>query len=147
MAVDRLDPFLIAAKQSGFAFYLTKGSGSVLHIGGTDPRYTDKDIEYHPILGLADGGLRLSYWAIGNGKIKVGDKIVASGISTIIDSGTDMIFGPTSIVSNIYAAIPFGDATSHVFPCRLPAQQFPKISFSWGDGKEWTIDRERWAMQ
>ena len=151
MAVDRLDPFLIAAKQSGFAFYLTKGSGSVLHIGGTDPRYTDKDIEYHPILEHEYDGQTPSYWMIGDGKIRVNGKIVVSGISTIIDSGTDMISGPMGSVTTIYTNIRHREFSMQdplqqyfVLPCNSKFDEIPEITFSWGaEGKEWPIDRER----
>ena len=153
MAASHLDPFLSAAlkdTKSGFssgifAFYLTEDFGSELHIGGIDPRCDDKDIEYHDILKLEDGNKKPSYWAIHNAKIRVNGNIIASKISTIIDSGTDIIFGHKDIVSAIYEKIPFADGANHLLPCHLPATQFPSITISWGDnGKEWTIvDHER----
>ena len=137
--------------------YLTKESGSELHIDGigNTSLFDENDIEYHNILELEYEGIKPSYWVIGDGTIKVDGNTVASGISTIIDSGTDMIFGPMGSVTDIYAHIPHRSFSLippwryyHVFPCNSKVEEFPKITFSWGaNGKEWTIDLERWAIR
>jgi hypothetical protein len=154
LAVSHLDPFLLAAEQSGFAFYLTKGLGSKLHIGGPDPSFFDynyENVEYHSILEHEYDGKKPSYWMIGDGKIRVNGKIVVSGISTIIDSGTDMILGPMGSVTTIYTDIRHREfrvqaplQESYVLPCNSKFEDIPEITFSWGaEGKEWPIDRER----
>jgi hypothetical protein len=145
-----LEPFLDAAlkqddsgfKSGIFAFNLTKEGDSELYIGGTgDSNLLEQDIEYHHVLG----SFIPSYWMIGNGKIEVDSKPITAGISTIIDSGTDMIVGPLDYVKKIYEKIPGSHRTEtpgrdYAFPCDA---KIPEISFSWGGGKKWTMDRER----
>ena len=150
---DALEPLLDAAlKQKNsdftsgiFAFYLTKEGNSELHIGGTGhpSLFEDKDIEYHDVLESEIP----SYWMIGDGRIEVDSDIITSDISTIIDSGTDMIVGPLDYVKKIYEKIPNSRRTQtrgrdYAFPCDA---KIPEITFSWGNGKKWTMDRERRA--
>jgi hypothetical protein len=173
LADNHYDPFFYAAyKQraryfsSGvFAFYLTKGH-SEFHINGMgDPDLFDAgNIEYHSVIPHKyDDRLEpiYSYWMIGGGQVKVTYKddkgelktdVIASGIRTSIDSGTDMILGPADAVKKIYEKIPYsqviknsvGLAANHVFPCNLPiaGKTFPKITFSWG-GAEWDMSPDR----
>lgn len=172
LADNHYDPFFYAAYQqrtpgfsSGvFAFYLTKGH-SEFHIDGTgNPNLFDtKRIEYHSVVPLRhDDRLQPIYsnWMIGGGQLKVTYKdddgqvktdVIASGIRTIIDSGTDMILGPAEVVKRIYERIPFSQViknsvglADHVFPCNLPIEgkEFPKITFSWG-GAEWDLSLDR----
>ncbi|TFK89785.1 acid protease [Polyporus arcularius HHB13444] len=132
-------PFLLAAKNQGtiksalFGFKLAK-SGSELYLGGTNPSLYTGDIEYHSVTGKA------GYWQIGGGKLNAGNSLVASGLTTIIDSGTTLIYGPPDQVDALYKNVPGAAPYTSMpgfysFPCAsIPSN----IAFNWG-GKNWTI--------
>ncbi|KAI0693999.1 acid protease [Cerioporus squamosus] len=134
----RANPFFFTAKSQGvvkngvFGFKLGK-SGSSLYLGGTDTSAYSGSIEYHSVS-------RQAYWQISNGALLLGSKTVVTGLSTIIDSGTTLIYGPPSQVKTFYGSIPNSkvyDASAglYSFPCNsAPAN----VAFSWG-GKSWTI--------
>ena len=74
----------------------------------------------------------------------MGGKKAASGISTIIDSGTTLMYGPQSQVEAVYKAIKgakvFDSSEGYwSFPCdSVPSH----VGFSWG-GETWTISAEK----
>ncbi|TBU40376.1 acid protease [Dichomitus squalens] len=135
-------PFVNSAKaqgvirQAAFGFKLSK-VGSELYIGGTDKTQYTGDVEYHNVVG------NTGYWQIGGGQLTIGSKIVSTGIKTVIDSGTTLIYGPPDAVAKLYASIPgssmHGANTGfYSFPCdKVPSN----VAFSWG-GKQWTISAE-----
>jgi cathepsin D len=120
-----------------FGFYLAPhhGSGSELYLGGTNNHLYTGDIEYH------DVDTNPGYWKISGGSISVGGKdSVISGIDTIIDSGTTIIYGPPDAVKTFWDAVPGSSPYSaeqgfYTYPCN----QTIHVSFNWG-GKDWVID-------
>ncbi|KAI0724515.1 acid protease [Cerioporus squamosus] len=132
-------PFLLAAKNQGtiksasFGFKLAK-INSELYLGGTNPTLYTGEIEYHSVTG------KTGYWQIGGGNVLVGNTLVASGLATIIDSGTTLIYGPPDQVGALYKNVPGAApytpmAGFYSFPCAsIPSN----IAFNWG-GKSWTI--------
>ena len=74
----------------------------------------------------------------------MGGKKAASGISTIIDSGTTLMYGPQSQVEAVYKAIKgakvFDSSEGYwSFPCDSAPSN---VGFSWG-GETWTISAEK----
>ncbi|KAF7343255.1 Acid protease [Mycena venus] len=135
------NPFFVNANADGavdanqFSFYLAS-SGSELYLGGTnEDLYTGK-IEFNSVDSST------GFWQATGAKAKVGSTTAVSGIQTIIDSGTTLMYGPAADVKKIFAKVSGSkvfDSTNgyYSFPCSTP----PKISFNWG-GKDWTISSD-----
>ncbi|RPD59797.1 acid protease [Lentinus tigrinus ALCF2SS1-6] len=131
-------PYFFTAKAQGaikigvFGFKLAKTKSS-LYIGGTDMSAYNGSIEYHPVS-------RQVYWQIGNANLVISNTTVASNLSTIIDSGTTIIYGPPSQVKTFYRKIPgsklYDSANGfYSYPCSsVPSN----VAFNWG-GKNWSI--------
>ncbi|KAJ7689845.1 acid protease [Mycena rosella] len=119
------NPFFTTANIEGafgtnqFSFFLSS-SGSELYLGGNNEDLYSGEIEFNSV--DASNG----FWEVPDGKIKVGRTTTISSISTIIDSGTTIIYGPAGGVKKLYAAIP-GSKVHNA-----------SISFNWG-GKDWMI--------
>ncbi|KAH9939219.1 aspartic peptidase domain-containing protein [Amylocystis lapponica] len=123
-----------AVKDSVFAMKLSS-SGAELFLGGTDSSLYTGDIEYHALSST------VGYWQIGGASATVNGQKVASGIDTIIDSGTTLMYGPEDGVAQFYAGIEGsqqGDDGTYTYPC----DSKPTISFNWG-GKDWTISADK----
>ncbi|KAF8345404.1 aspartic peptidase domain-containing protein [Amanita rubescens] len=122
-------------------------TGSKLFIGwlGDLALFDASRLEYHRVVKAGAVGLKkvaLSYWAINNGKVKVGEEVIAENLWTLIVSGTDAIFGPQEQVDKIYAKIETAVKRNGHWILRCNLHPFPKISFSWG-GQDWTLTRDR----
>ncbi|KAJ3715899.1 acid protease [Lentinula guzmanii] len=119
-----------------FSFFLSP-NGSELYIGGTNSQLYTGDIEFH------DVNTSPGYWKISDGSISVpSNASVVSGIDTIVDSGTTLIYGPPDAVKTLWASIPGASAYDaepgfYMYPCN----QTLGVSFSWG-GKNWNIPDE-----
>jgi hypothetical protein len=129
-----------------FAFHIAE-TGSKLFIGwlGDPALFDESRLEYHPVVKAGAVGLKsaaLSYWAIDNGKVKVGEEVIAENLRTLIVSGTDTIFGPQEQVDKIYAKIETAVKKNGHWILACGLHPFPKISFSWG-GQDWTLTRDR----
>ncbi|KAG0149182.1 hypothetical protein CROQUDRAFT_654008 [Cronartium quercuum f. sp. fusiforme G11] len=123
-----------------FAFNLGSMGGE-LYLGGVDSSKFSGSIETHPVT-------RKAYWQLGSAKVymneqRVGDQSI---FETIIDSGTTIMYGPTSAVQDLYARINGSlydeDQGLWKYPCEIT----PKISFSWDDGKHWEVNPERFSL-
>ncbi|KAJ7034475.1 acid protease [Mycena alexandri] len=132
------DPFVMNAKSEGafgvgqFSFYLAN-TGSELYIGGTDSKKYTGAIEFNSI------NTTTGFWEPTNAQAKVGSTTVLTGLQTIVDSGTTLMYCPPAVVQQIYAKVPGAkvfDAEEgyYSYPCASP----PQISFNYG-GKDWTI--------
>ncbi|RPD82588.1 acid protease [Lentinus tigrinus ALCF2SS1-7] len=132
-------PFLLNAKNQGrvksatFGIKLAK-TKSELYLGGTNPSLYMGDIEYHSVTGKA------GYWQTSGGNLVVSNSLIASSLTTIIDSGTTFIYGPPDQVDAMYKSVP--DAAPYAsmpgfysFPCISAPSN---VAFNWG-GKNWTI--------
>ncbi|KAJ3963882.1 protease [Lentinula raphanica] len=119
-----------------FSFFLST-NGSELYIGGTNSEHYTGDIEFH------DVNTTPGYWKLTNGSISVpSNASVVSGIDTIVDSGTTLIYGPTQAVKALWDSIPGASAYEaepgfYTYPCN----QTLGVSMSWG-GKNWSIPDE-----
>jgi len=131
-------PFFTNANSEGstaanvFSFYLAS-SGSELYLGGTDTSLYTGSVEYHTVSSSS------GFWQISGAKALVGTTTAVSGFSTIIDSGTTIMYGPPAAVKTFYSKISGSkvyDSTNgyYSFPC----SSVPSVSFSWG-GKSWAI--------
>ncbi|KAF8349639.1 aspartic peptidase domain-containing protein [Amanita rubescens] len=153
LADNHYDPFFYAAYQQR-----TRASVPVSLLS-ISPRVIPTSYRLGMMLGynryiqkMIGGGLVKMTYKDGNGQVKT--DVIASGIRTIIDSGTDMILGPADAVKRIYERIPFSRVIKnsvglddHVFPCNLPIEgkEFPKITFSWG-GAEWDLSLDSFIL-
>ncbi|KAF8182506.1 acid protease [Mycena galopus ATCC 62051] len=118
-------------KSNQFGFSLA--ANPELYLGGTDTSKYVGALEWHKV------DPSYGYWLVPGGSAKVGLSTVVSGFSTIIDSGTTLIYGNPADVYKVYAAVPnsaplAGYPGYYTFPCN----KVPKISFNWG-GKDWVI--------
>ncbi|KAL8293269.1 hypothetical protein RQP46_000963 [Phenoliferia psychrophenolica] len=114
-----------------FGFFLSRAgaSGSTLTIGSLDSTHYSGTIQYTPVT-------QQTYWKVSAGST-VGGQAVGGGYSAAIDTGTTLIYLPSSVASAVYAAIP-GAAKStyysstgsdvYTFPCNF---QGP-VAFTFG---------------
>jgi hypothetical protein len=101
-----------AVKQNGidsvFAFYLDSTSGSnssVLTFGGYDDSYFTGSITYHSLY-LDQGNYYTIQWdGVSVGSSSINPQCGALGCLAIVDSGTSLIVGPTTVVSNILSQL------------------------------------------
>ncbi|KAJ7337667.1 acid protease [Mycena albidolilacea] len=132
------NPFFVNADAAGvvdanqFSFYLAS-SGSELYLGGTNDDLYTGDIEFNSV--DSSGG----FWQATGGKALVDSATTVSGIETIIDSGTTLIYGPPADVKKIFAKVTGSKVYDskngyYSYPCATP----PTISFNWG-GQNWAI--------
>ncbi|KAJ6562303.1 acid protease [Mycena capillaripes] len=122
---------------NSFGYYLGS-TKSELWLGGTDPSKYKGTIEYHGI------NTSTGFWQVPGGSVKVpvapvDPSVAVSGIQTIIDSGTTLIYGPPAAVAKVWAKVPGSavfdaDEGLYSFPCATP----PRIVFNWG-GSDWAI--------
>jgi len=122
-----------------FSFYLGDEQEGELTIGGVDStRYIG---EFHNVKLLS-----ATYWEIELGYFKVGDHIVASKATAIVDSGTSLITGPSRTVKKIaelVGAKRFGK--QYVLDCDK-AVDIPDITLNIG-GKDFTLKGEDVVMK
>ncbi|KAJ7752532.1 acid protease [Mycena olivaceomarginata] len=135
------NPFFVNANHDGdvdanqFAFYLAS-SGSELYLGGTNSDLYTGEIEYNAVDSSS------GFWQATGASAKVGGSTAVSGIQTIIDSGTTLMYGPAADVKKIFAKVAGSkvyDSTNgyYSYPCATP----PTIAFSWG-GASWAISAD-----
>ncbi|KAH9851624.1 acid protease [Lenzites betulinus] len=138
------DPFFVTAVKQGavsegvFGFKLAE-SGSELYIGGTNTRLYTGSIEYHPVTSTS------GFWQIGSGKLTLNGKSYATGLQTIIDSGTTLMAAQPNTVDKFYESIPGSSFDSRDEVYTFPCDQVPELSFSWG-GKTWAISTDEFNI-
>ncbi|XP_077717967.1 pepsin F-like isoform X1 [Canis aureus] len=88
--------------QELFAFYLSKKEeeGSVVMFGGVDHSYYRGDLNWVPVS-------KPFYWQLSMDSISVNGAVIAcsGGCEAIIDTGTSLLIGPSSVVLNIQKII------------------------------------------
>ena len=110
-------------------------SGSELYIGGTNSRLYSGSIEYHSLVSS-------QYWMIGRGSVSVNGRSAATGLSTIIDSGTTLMAATPSVVQSFYRNIPGSRLNSQIGLYTFPCDSVPEVAFSWG-GNSWPISADK----
>ncbi|KAI0743594.1 protease [Daedaleopsis nitida] len=135
--------FLNAIEQSVvqtgvFGLMLTRNS-SEIYLGGTNTSLYEGDLEYHTINSTA-------FWQLPDSVLSLNSAIIASNISTIIDSGTSIIYGPAEQVAALYSNI----EDSAVFDSENALYSYPcdttlDIAFNWG-GANFAVSAENFNM-
>ncbi|KAJ7225267.1 aspartic peptidase domain-containing protein [Mycena pura] len=134
----RQNPFFTTAhneqtvKNNTFGFFLAEHS-SELYLGGTNAALYNGTIEYHTV------NPKSGFWQLSGASAKINSTVTASNITTIIDSGTTIMYGPPDAVKALYSKVP-GSALfdSTVGYYSFPCQSVPQLAFSWG-GADWEI--------
>ncbi|KAG9024367.1 Type I transmembrane sorting receptor [Tulasnella sp. JGI-2019a] len=124
-------PWFINAANEGlltsniFSFYMARNgaSGSELCIGCTDSAKYSSAITYYPLSTAATSGTQY-YWNIVSAGFTYNSGTSSGAFSAVIDSGTTLIYIPTTYAKALYAKIPgAASAASTVgtgfysFPC------------------------------
>ncbi|KAJ7607425.1 acid protease [Roridomyces roridus] len=114
-------------KANQFGLFLA-GNGSELFLGGVDSSKFKGEVD-------------LGFWALNNTGAKVAGEEVVSDIVAVVDSGTNVVYGPPADVATLHEKVPGADlfmveegSSLYSFPC----ESVPSIAFSWG-GKDWAI--------
>ena len=76
--------------------------------------------------------------------MSVNGATIVSNFDTVLDSGSEYIFGSPSAVQAVYSAIPGAklwdpQQGAYTFPC----DSNPTLAFSWGGGQPWPIFPEK----
>ena len=121
-----------AVLMPSFSFKLAQ-DGPELFLGGTNIDLFTGLIEWH------DLSTHKGVWEIGNASVSVNGNQTISGINTILDTGTALIYGPSASVNQFYAQIhkssPYNSAQgTFSFPCDAVFS----VSFNWG-GQDWQM--------
>lgn len=139
------NPFFVTAHKQGavksneFSFKLAS-SGSSLYLGGANSSLHSGSIEFHNI--STSTGL----WHLTGGAVVVDSGIVSSNFDTVIDTGTTIMYGPSSAVEKFYEAVPGSKVYnssegSYSYPCNSP----PTVGFTWG-GKTWAVSSAKYYV-
>ncbi|KZT51973.1 acid protease [Calocera cornea HHB12733] len=126
-----------ALDQPLFAFFLSRQTqGAVLTIGSTDTSHYSGDITYTSVTTE-------SYWEVQSTGSVVNGKTVGQGFKAAIDTGTTLIYIPTSAATALYAAIPGArsdpDEGSGMYA--YPCASNPSVGFSFaGSPNVYTVD-------
>ncbi|KAI9633340.1 aspartic protease [Dioszegia hungarica] len=103
---------LAAAK---FGFRLTRGTstGAELTMGGIASDYASASFKTTPVTSK-------TYWEVGTNGMSVKNTVTGSSFPAAIDTGTTLVYIPTSAASAFYAAIPNSKSNgdgSYDYPC------------------------------
>lgn len=119
------------------------GESPHLVLGGTDEEYGPNNIEFHPVRPSGEPALE-RHWELAGASVHINGAPVPglTNLITVIDSGANFIYGPSSLVEKIYAHVPGAQDDPEepgeglwAYPCDAA---LPDIGFSWG-GKTWVI--------
>lgn len=87
-----------------------------------------------------------NYWSV-NGGVTVNGEIVADNIDIATDSGTTVIFGPSSVVSQVFKAAGIKEvSTQNGIEGHYSCSSSPTVGFSLG-GKNFNIDPKALAFK
>lgn len=154
-AVDRVAMPMDKLVQQGkiehnvFAFYLQshEKGGSTLTLGGTDSSFYTGDFSYFPVPKAA---ALLPYWLVSAKSVNVnGAKAVScnalTGCYMVVDTGTSVIAGPTSTVSELTSKIgTVKEDCSNVDT--LPVIEF-EISAGWTSSKKFELGPDFYVLR
>ncbi|KAG2139032.1 aspartic peptidase domain-containing protein [Suillus clintonianus] len=120
-----------AVPEPVFAFKLAS-SGSELYVGGVNSALYRGPFTYTPVT-------QQGYWQIAGDAIGINGKEVVNGFSAIVDTGTTLIIGDTSYVSQLYAVINATEVGGGVYS--LPCDAMPNVNITIG-GKPFALSAE-----
>ncbi|KAG2132860.1 aspartic peptidase domain-containing protein [Suillus bovinus] len=120
-----------AVPEPVFAFKLAS-SGSELYVGGVNSALYRGPFTYIPVT-------QQGYWQVTGDAIGINGKDIIDGFSAIVDTGTTLILGDTSYVSQLYAAINATEVGGGVYS--LPCDAMPNVTITLG-GKSFAISTE-----
>ncbi|ORY22235.1 aspartic peptidase domain-containing protein [Naematelia encephala] len=121
-----------------FAFRLTS-SGSELYLGGVDSSKYTGAVTYTPVT-------QQTSWQVALGAVTVNSNNVVTSTSAIIDTGTTLIYAPTTVASTFYGDYPnatplstFGySSTTYTGYYAVPCTGTSYVAFTFG-GVSYTI--------
>lgn len=129
-----------------FSFYLSTENDedpsygkSMLTIGGTDPRFYSGDFTWAPVT-------QQSYWLINVDDIKLNGQstgackgIFSSKCATVVDTGTSVLTGPSSVINQLLPKINASADCSNL-------DQLPNLSFSIA-GKDFELTPQQYVIK
>eukprot|EP00605_Chrysophyceae_sp_TOSAG23-4_P000882 GSChrysophyteH1.ASY1.ANO1.973.1 assembled CDS len=117
-----------------FSFYLGKDNGQKgeLLLGGIDENHYTGDIDYVPLEAA-------TYWQVKLDGLKVGETTYGAGDHAIVDSGTSLLTGPTSVVKEIAEAMGAKKINKAEYMVSCDAQGLPSFTYTL-NGKDYTLD-------
>ncbi|TMS21982.1 Pepsin A [Larimichthys crocea] len=129
--------------QDMFSVYLSSNSqqGSVVTFGGSDPNHYTGSISWIPLSNEL-------YWQITVDSVTVNGQVVAcnGGCQAIVDTGTSLIVGPQSSISNINSYVGASSQNGdYVVNCNSIGQM-PDVTFHI-HGQEFTIPASAYVRQ
>ncbi|KAG1799383.1 aspartic peptidase domain-containing protein [Suillus plorans] len=120
-----------AVPEPVFAFKLAS-SGSELYVGGVNSALYRDPFTYTPVT-------KQGYWQVTGDAIAINGKEIVNDFSAIIDTGTTLILGDTTYVSQLYAVINATEVGGGVYS--LPCDAMPNVTITLG-GKSFAISAE-----
>ncbi|KAH8118711.1 acid protease [Phellopilus nigrolimitatus] len=124
-----------------FGFTLLS-SGSELYLGGVDTSKFSGDLTYTDVT-------QVGYWQIELSGASVGSATAfSSGVAAIVDSGTTVVYGDSTNVEKIYAAIPGSADASYTIGqgyYTIPCDSTSAVSLELG-GSKFTISADQFNL-
>ncbi|KAJ8591472.1 acid protease [Rhizopogon salebrosus TDB-379] len=120
-----------AVPEPVFAFKLAS-SGSELRVGGVNSALYKDPFTYTPVT-------QQGYWQIAGDAIGIDGMEIINAFSAVVDTGTSLILGDTSYVSQLYQAINATEIGGGVYT--LPCNDMPNVTITIG-GKSFELSAE-----
>ncbi|KAG2040257.1 aspartic peptidase domain-containing protein [Suillus americanus] len=124
-----------AVPEPVFAFKLAS-SGSELRVGGVNSALYKGGFTYTPVT-------KKGLWQIAGDAIEINGKEIVNGFSAVVDTGTSMILGNFTYVSQLYAAINATEVDKGLYA--LPCNAMPNVTITLG-GKSFPLSAETFNM-
>ncbi|GAA5950932.1 hypothetical protein JCM3765_004632 [Sporobolomyces pararoseus] len=121
------------SKPFGLRVAKTADGPSELFLGGPNPDQYYGRIEWHPVRKQA-------YYNITGDAFLNNNYVFEQPLNTIIDSGTTLIIAPPGDADKFWSQVPGASRWDqaegyYIFPC----SQVPKLSFSFDNGRKWSV--------
>ncbi|CAI5453922.1 unnamed protein product [Caenorhabditis angaria] len=129
-----------------FAFWLNRdgndmANGGEITLCDTDPNHYTGDIAWEPLLSE-------DYWRINLGGVSIdGESYTTGNTDSIVDTGTSLLTGPSSIIKKIQkkiGATPLLNGEYEIACSKIPT--LPNITFSLG-GKDFVLRGQDYILQ
>jgi hypothetical protein len=106
-----------------FSFYLTSKAGqegSVLILGGYDPKYATTDFKFYPLINDTYYIIDVADFGVGNNSLGGGKKMAG-----VVDTGTSLIVGSPDLVTALLQYLPEKPDCTNL-------NQYPNLTFTFG---------------